>query len=115
LTSLNSPIALTETETLQETIDCLIEHIPLKTQGAFKATDLFNILVRAASNGDSIENTSKILEDIPCGKDIRYHLNKINNFEELESQVNEALKSKRISSMLQGKLKIAIDLNLIPY
>jgi putative transposase len=110
-----SEILLTESETLQETIDCLKEHIPLQTQGAFNATDLFQILVRAASNCDSIENTSKILKEVPCGKNIRYHLNKINNFEELEVQINSALKSHRLSSIIQGKQKLAIDLNLIPY
>lgn len=113
--TINSTIILTESETLQETIDCLIEHIPLETQGAFNATDLFQILVRAASNCDSIENTSKILKDVPCSKNIRYHLNKINNFVELESQINTALKSKTLPSITQGKLKLAIDLNLIPY
>ncbi len=29
----NATILLTESETLQETIDCLINNIPLKTQG----------------------------------------------------------------------------------
>ena len=111
----NSEILLTESETLQETIDCLKEYIPLQTQGAFNATDLFNILVRAASNCDSIENTSKILKEVPCGKNIRYHLDKINDFVELESQINLALKSKALPSITQGKLKLAIDLNLIPY
>jgi putative transposase len=61
MTPSNSPILLTESETLQETIDCLIQHIPLETQGAFNASELYQILVRAASNCDSIENTSKIL------------------------------------------------------
>ena len=111
----NTPIILTESETLQETIDCLKEHIPLETQGAFNATDLFKILVRAASNCDSIENTSKILKEVPCGKNIRYHLNKINNFEELEGQINAALKCQRLCNTIQGKQKLAIDLNLIPY
>jgi len=42
---------------------------------------LFEILVKAASSGDSIENTAKILKNIPTANDIRYHLDKINNFE----------------------------------
>jgi len=111
----NLQIILTESETLQETIDCLIEHIPVETQGAFDATDLFQILVRAASNNDSIENTSKILKEVPSSKNIRYHLDKINNFVEVESQINLALKSKTLPRIIQGKLKFAIDLNLIPY
>jgi putative transposase len=66
MTLINYPILLTESETLQETIDCL--HIPLETQGAFKVSDLYQILVRAASNCDSIENTSKSLKKATCGK-----------------------------------------------
>ena len=85
MTPLNPPILLTESETLQETIDCLRQHIPLETQGAFNASDLYQILVRAASNCDSIENTSKSLKKATCGKNIRYHLDKINDFEELET------------------------------
>ncbi len=45
----------------------------------------------AASSGDSIENTAKLLKNVPTANDIRYHLNKINNFEELEAQINQAL------------------------
>lgn len=115
MTALNPPILLTESETLQETIDCLIQHIPLETQGAFNASDLYRILVRAASNCDSIENTSKILKNATGGKNIRYHLDKINNFEELETNINSALKSRKLPGIAQKKLKLAIDLNLIPY
>lgn len=50
--------------------------------------------VIAASSGDSIENTAKLLKNVPTANDIRYHLKKINNFEELEAQINQALKSR---------------------
>ena len=43
-------------------------------------------VIIAASSGDSIENTAKLLKNIPTANDIRYHLNKINNFEELETR-----------------------------
>jgi hypothetical protein len=71
--------------------------------------------LRAASIGDSIENTSKILNQSPSGNDIRYHLDKINNFEQLESQINQALKSRIPHRIKKGRHKIAVDLNLIPY
>jgi putative transposase len=90
---------------LQETIDCLIQHIPLETQGAFNALDLYQI----------IENTSKILKQATCGKNIRYHPDKINDFEELETNINSALKSRKLPGIASQKLKLAIDLNLIPY
>lgn len=71
--------------------------------------------MRAASSGDSIENTTKVLNSSPCGSDIRYHLDKINNFEHLENQINLALKSRISLRIKNAHHKIAIDLNLIPY
>jgi len=65
-----------------------------ETQGAYDQQSLFEILVKAASSGDSIENTAKILKNVPTANDIRYHLDKINNFELLETQINQALKSR---------------------
>lgn len=66
----------------------------IETQGACDQRTLFNILLKAASSGDSIENTAKTLAAVPCGNNIRYHLDKINNFEQLESELNLALKSR---------------------
>ena len=75
-------------------IECLVENFSIETQGVCDQETLFEILVKAASSGDSIENTAKLLKNIPTANDIRYHLNKINNFEELEAQINQALKSR---------------------
>jgi putative transposase len=57
----------------------------------------------------------KVKKKATCGKNIRYHLDKINNFEELETNINSALKSRKLSGIAGKKLKLAIDLNLIPY
>lgn len=108
-------LAITDTETLDEVLECLAESFSIKTQGACDQKTLFEILVRAASNGDTIENTTKTLKKIPSANDIRYHLNKIDNFEELEKQINQALKSRVPKGIKKGHLKLAIDLNLIPY
>ncbi len=107
-------LAITETETLGEVLECLAENFSIKTQGACDQKTLFEILVRAASNGDTIENTAKTLKRIPSGNDIRYHLNKITDFEDLERQINQALKSRVPRGIKNGHLKLAIDLNLIP-
>lgn len=115
MTLLTEKVALTDEETLEEVLDCLMEHISIDTQGAFNQKDLFQILVRAASNKDSLENTAKILNKVPSSNDIRYHLDKLNNFEEVEKQFNIALKSKLPKNLKNKKLKLAIDLNLIPY
>ena len=87
-------LVLTDAETLDEVIECLVENFSIETQGVCDQETLFEILVKAASSGDSIENTAKLLKNIPTANDIRYHLNKINNFEELEAQINQALKSR---------------------
>ncbi|WP_254444826.1 hypothetical protein [Anabaena sp. UHCC 0187] len=108
-------LVLTDSETLDQVIQCLVENFSITTQGACDQKTLFEIMVKAASTGDSIENTAKLLKNIPTANDIRYHLNKINNFEELEAQINQALKSRIPLGLKKGCLKIAIDLNLICY
>ncbi|NEO68063.1 MAG: ISH3 family transposase [Moorea sp. SIO3H5] len=108
-------LGLTDSETLDEVIKCLVENFSIETQGVCDQQTLFEILIKAASNGDSIENTAKLLKNVPTANDIRYHLNKINNFEELEARINQALKSRIPLGLKKGCLKIAIDLNLIGY
>ena len=90
LTELNEVSVLTDKETLEEVVNCLSQHISIETKGAFNQTDLFNILVRAASQLDSIENTASTLKQVPGGNNIRYHLSKINSFEQLETELNLA-------------------------
>lgn len=108
-------LALTDSETLEEVLECLAENFSIKTQGGFDQQTLFEILVKAASSGDSIENTAKKLKNVPTANDIRYHLKKIDNFSELETQINQALKSRIPLGLKNNSLKIAIDLNLICY
>ena len=115
MTTSTENAVLTDKDTLKEVLDCLSEHISIKTQGAFNQTDLFNILIGAASNTDSIENTAKKLKKAGSGKNIRYHLAKFTSFPELEIQLNLALISRLPRRIKKGKLKLAIDLNLIPY
>ncbi len=107
--------ALNDTETLAKVVDCLTEHIRLPTQGNFNQQTVFEILVRTASQRDSLENTSKTLKNAPTSNDIRYHLEKYDNLESLEPQLNKALQSRLPSRIDQGHQKVAIDLNLIPY
>ena len=115
MNNLTEKAVLSDKETLKEVIDCLTEHISIETQGDFKQTDLFNILVAAASKADTIESTASILKNSCSGRNIRYHLNKFKNFQELENQLNEALISKLPRRIKKRKLKLAVDLNLIPY
>lgn len=58
-------LALTDSETLDEVIECLVENFSIESQGVCDQQTLFEILVKAASSGDSIENTAKLLKNVP--------------------------------------------------
>ncbi len=72
MTTSTEKAVLTDKHTLKEVVDCLSGHISIKTQGAFNHTYLFNILIGAASNSDTIENTAKKLKKPDFVKNIRY-------------------------------------------
>lgn len=115
MTDLLTKLALTSQETLENTINCLSSHISLETRGAFDIESLFKILVRAASCGATIEQTAKELKNVPSSNNIRYHLNKIKDFKQLEAEVNLALKSQIPKGLKKKKQTLALDINLIPY
>lgn len=106
---------LTDNQTLKEVVNCLAENAPIKTQGNCEQQNIFEILIRAATQRDSIENTTKILKNVPSSNDIRYHLEKYSDIFALELDLNAALQSRLPDGIRQGKQKIAIDFNLIPY
>ncbi len=81
LTKISSKAVLTDEETLKEVVDHLQKNISIKTQRDSQQNHLFNILVSAASRGDTIENTTSILQKSWSGRNVRYHLNKIKDFE----------------------------------
>ncbi|GBG20358.1 transposase, IS4 [Nostoc commune NIES-4072] len=54
-------MALTDLETLEEVLECLTENFSIETTGVCDQKTLFEILIKAASSGDSIENTAKII------------------------------------------------------
>ena len=107
--------ALTDETTLSAALDCLLDHIPLDMQGDCQPETVYEILLHAASHQDSIEHTTRILEGVPTGNDIRYHLDKLEDISALEAQLNQALASRLPSGMTKRKQRIAIDLNLLPY
>ncbi len=115
MTKISEKSVLTDEETLKEVVDCLKKNISIKTQSDCQQSHLFNILVGAASRSDTIENTASSLKNSWSGRNVRYHLSKIDNFPELEKEVNQALISKLPRRIKKKKHKLAIDLNLIPY
>jgi putative transposase len=87
-------------------------------KGTYQPSDLLEILVRAASQQDTIEHTAQRLEGVASGNAIRYQLDQWQDMATLEEEVNQALQSRippRIIRHKQRKQPIAIDLHLIPY
>jgi len=112
--SSTTPVVI-DAATLEEVVDVLQEHVPIEMEGDFQPETLFEILVHAASNAQSIEQTSKTLDGSPTGNDVRYHLNKLADLKALEEQLNQALRSRVPGRLQDSGQKLAIDLNLIPY
>jgi putative transposase len=115
LTNLFAKLALTSQETLENTISSLSTHISLETTRVNDLESLFKILVRAASCGATIEQTTKELNNVPSSNTLRYHLKKIKNFKQLEAEINLALKSQIPAGLNKKNQTLALDLNLIPY
>lgn len=85
---------LTDNQTLDTVVDCLSSHIPITTRGGCVQQTIFEILIRSATQTDSIENTVRVLRNAPTSNNIRYHLNKYDNLDQLETNLNEALQSR---------------------
>ena len=106
--SISPAPALTDEGTLEAALDCLLESVPLNMEGGYTPQDLFEILLRAASRGDSIEHTAQRLQGVPSGNGIRYHLDKLDEMATLEAQLNAALQS-RIPPWLVEFLSQAVE------
>jgi hypothetical protein len=107
--------ALTDEGTLASAIDCLTSNIEIEMSGGYTVRDLFEILVRTASRGESIEQTVRALDGTPSSNGIRYHLEKLDDMKSLEQQLNAALQSRIPPKLRNGRHRLAIDLHLIPY
>jgi len=108
-------VVLTDDQTLDMVLECLVEHLPMETQGACDPETLFMILVRAASTNDSLEHTCELLNDVPCGNTIRYHLDAYQDVPSVEASVNRAFQARVPHGVAKRSQRVAIDLNLVPY
>ncbi|MDM8556676.1 hypothetical protein QUF75_18275 [Desulfococcaceae bacterium HSG7] len=111
----NPTPALTDELVLEEVTACLEKNIRMQTQGACDWKTVFEILTGAACTGDSIENTCRMMQDVPCGANIHYHMEKYNDINELEERINRAIQMRLSPRIVNGEQSIATDLNLIPY
>jgi putative transposase len=114
-TSFSPTPALTDETTLKAAVECLSKHLPINMEGDYSPQDLFEVLLHAASRGDSIEHAARSLEGAPTGNAIRYHLDKFDDMATLEGQLNAALQSRIPPKIAKHRHRLAIDLHLLPY
>lgn len=106
---------VTDEQTLDIVLECLVEHLPIEMQGACDPETLFAILLRAASTNDSIEHTCDLLADGPCGNTIRYHLGQYHDLPTLEAALNATYQARLPRGLRHRRHRLAIDLTLCPY
>lgn len=106
---------LTDEQTLETVLECLVEHLPIEMQGACDPETLFAIVLRAASTNDRIEHTCDLLADGPCGETIRYHLDQYHDLPRLEEALNVAFHARLPRGLRHRSHRLAIDLHLVPY
>jgi len=110
----NTPV-INDDRTLQITGDILTENIPFAPSGRQVAETVFDIMLRAAAEADSIENTCKTLRDAPSGKTVRTCLEQYGSVTETEVYVNHALQAQLPPRIRNGRQPVAIDYNRLPY
>lgn len=114
-TPLSTIPVLTDEGVLTTTLDCLQSYVSIDMQGVCSLQTLLTVLLRAASRADSIEHTTQRLNGVPTGNGIRYHLDKLDDMDGLETQLNGALQHRLPPKVLNHRHRLAIDLHLIPY
>ena len=76
MTTYPSPLsttpALTDEATLEVALDCLQQHLPIQMEGGYSPQELFELLLRAASRGDSIEHTARQLQGVGNAIDLLF-------------------------------------------
>lgn len=106
---------LTDEDTRQEAVGRLTTCLPLQVSGyECSAETVFDVLVKAAVSGQTIEAVCKGLDDMVDGETIRGYLNeqvRVDDMHRLEQQVNQALVTGLPRRIRKSKLEIAIDLH----
>jgi len=106
---------LTDERTRELSVARLKEHFDIDVEGTKANTEmLLNVLVHAASTGQSIEASCAELEESADSNTIREYLNdyfRLEKLEELESQINSSLTAAIPRKARRGKQEIGIDLH----
>lgn len=112
-------LKLTDEETRKEAIERLGTYFPLQIEGYdCTAETVYDVLVKAAVTGQTIETVCHNLDGIVTGETIRGYLNeqvRVDDLHHLEQQLNQALVAGLPGRVRKTKLEIAIDLHDEPF
>jgi putative transposase len=114
-----APLELTDEGTRQEAIERMRTYFPLQVSGYDCTAEMvFDVLVKAAVSGQTIETVCQDLDEVVDGETIRGYLNeqvRVDDLGRLEQQVNQALVAGLPRRLWKTKVGIAIDLHDEPF
>jgi len=117
--STKTSLKLTDEDTRQAALERLSTYLPLQVSGYECSPEtVFDVLIKAAISGQTIETVCNGLANMVDGETIRGYLNeqiRVDDLHRLEQQVNQALVSGLPRRILKPKLEIAIDLHDEPF
>jgi hypothetical protein len=112
-------LKLTDEDTRNEAIERLGTYFPLQIGGYdCTAETVYDVLVKAAVTGQTIETVCNDLDEMVDGETIRGYLNeqvRVDDLHSLEQQVNQALVAGLPGRLRKTKLELAIDLHDEPF
>jgi putative transposase len=96
--------------------EVLEQFLPLPEEGKdYTASELYDVLLAAASQDTSIDNICQSSETGPSANTVRNRVREAYELREVERQLNEALKAKLPKKLTKRQQRVAIDYVLNPY
>jgi putative transposase len=96
--------------------EMLEEFLPIPDQGKeYTASDLYDVLLAAASQDTSVDNICHSSETGPSANTVRGRVREAYEVKEVEKRINQALAEKIPRKLLKRGQRVAIDLVLTPY
>lgn len=112
-------LKLTDIDTRNAAVERLATYLPLEIDGYACTTDIvLDVLIQAAVTRQTIESVCNDLDEIVDGETIRGYLNEqiqVDELQELERRVNQALVAGLPRRLWKPRLHIAIDLHDEPF
>jgi putative transposase len=115
----NHTLKLTDVEVLEQTVQLVKEHLPLKADGYICTTeDLINILLGVAANCGTVQALGTDLVGSPDPETIRGYLReqlRVEDLPELEQRLNAALAKEIPDRVWRQACDVALDFHDRPY